>query len=102
MFLLTEIGGEKVQRMIDWFIGADNLIVDVIDGVPMRGHFEVSQQVEFPDVHDAKGGLMLYTSGTTNRPVRYLDIETAVHTNHHIERCLFTIIRTTSPSAVID
>lgn len=102
MLLLTEIGGEKVRKMTNWFISADDLIVDVIGGVPMRGHFEISQQVDFPDVQNAKGGLMLYTSGTTNRPVRDLQINTAVHTNHHTERCLFTIIRTTSPSAVID
>lgn len=70
MFLLTEIG-EKVREMGDWFIGADDLIVDVIDRVPRRGKFQVSSQVNFPDVHDAKGGLMLYTSGTTNRPVCY-------------------------------
>ncbi|PCH07929.1 AMP-dependent synthetase/ligase [Penicillium occitanis (nom. inval.)] len=67
VFLLTEIG-EKVREMGDWFIGADDLIVDVVSRVPRRGKFQVSSQVDFPDVHEAKGGLMLYTSGTTNRP----------------------------------
>lgn len=71
MLLLPEIGGDKVRKMINRFIDEDDLIVDVIGGVPMRGHFEVSTQVDFPDVQDARGGLMLYTSGTTNRPVRY-------------------------------
>lgn len=82
ILLLTKTGGDKVQRMTDWFISRDDIIVDVIDRIPQRGHFEVSPQVEFPNVHDAKGGLMLYTSGTTNRPVCCFHLEAVVHTNH--------------------
>ncbi|EEA25919.1 hypothetical protein TMatcc_005831 [Talaromyces marneffei ATCC 18224] len=59
---------DKARKMADWFVGGDDLIVDVRERVPRRGHCEVSSQVDFPNVHDAKGGLMLYTSGTTNRP----------------------------------
>jgi acyl-CoA synthetase (AMP-forming)/AMP-acid ligase II len=74
MLLLADTT-DKVRKMADWFVGGDDLIVDELEHVPRRGHFEVSPQVDFPNVHDAKGGLMLYTSGTTNRPVCYFVLE---------------------------
>ena len=66
--LLVHEPGEAFWGTSGW--SRDSLKVEVMGFVCQFGHREVSVQVDFPDVHQAKGGVILYTSGTTSRPVR--------------------------------
>lgn len=43
----------------------------ISSSIPKRaGGTSSSENIEFEKIQDFKGGIMLYTSGTTNRPVR--------------------------------
>ncbi|EED21800.1 AMP-binding enzyme, putative [Talaromyces stipitatus ATCC 10500] len=66
MLLSTERSGS----IADLFMRRDDLIVDVREAI-MGSNSQREEslgQIDFPDVQDSNGGLMLYTSGTTNRP----------------------------------
>lgn len=66
----------RSASIADRFVKRENLTIDVREPI-LRSSSHANflprlEQLDLPDVNtlDSKGGLMLYTSGTTNRPVR--------------------------------
>lgn len=64
--LATEKYKNKAQQILDTGLAKEPFFAiheKVNAGV------NLTEPVDLHDIHDAKGGMMLYTSGTTNRPV---------------------------------
>jgi malonyl-CoA/methylmalonyl-CoA synthetase len=71
--LATEGYASKARELVDLGAGAGAgaVVVDVRPKIT-QGATSGSLEGQLVDMQEAKGGLMLYTSGTTNRPVSRL------------------------------
>ena len=73
ILLATEKYSRKAQEVVRE--GLDrNPVLEIIEKIKVGA--ERPEQLFFRDIESAQAGLMLYTSGTTNRPVRDCQIST--------------------------
>lgn len=71
MLLATEKYSSKAEELVSSTNAGSNLIFDIrSEIVAATSPSSVQQQQQLSGIQESKGGLMLYTSGTTNRPVR--------------------------------
>lgn len=69
MLLSSAKFGEKAKQVIEEGLAAAPKHVKLekrLDGAEVKG------EVKLEDCKEGKGGMMLYTSGTTNRPVSFI------------------------------